>query len=481
MLLVAGAVAAGSAQAQANDKYAAIVTDMTTGRVLHEQNADARRYPASLTKMMTLYILFEELDRGRYSLSSPLKGSAHSASMPPSKLGLRPGETIPVEAAIKALVTRSANDVAAAIGENISGSERAFADRMTRTARALGMRGTQFRNASGLPDLQQYTTARDMMRLGVALQVRFPQYYGYFSTRSFVWKGQTIGNHNRLLGSVDGVDGIKTGYVRMSGFNLVTSMKRDGRKVVAVVLGGTSGASRDNQMRSLLATYFPKASRGRGVDDSLVASAVGRKVPVAASNVAIPVGAAAQRQIAALAGHPMPPPRPVMPTQEIVTASIMPTATVEVARVPIAPIPPRTEVSYVNTPLPASASEAFADVEDEGIAMGDASDDEGPITVATLRVPVPAANVATAAAPSGSWVIQIGALPSENAALALIEKARSTAGRALAAANPVTEVFSKGSSTYVRARFAGFQSADDANRACAALKARDFACYAVRS
>ncbi|ODN70000.1 D-alanyl-D-alanine carboxypeptidase [Methylobrevis pamukkalensis] len=493
-VLASGLVVTLPSAEAAAAKTAAIVVDTTTGKVLYQEDADARRYPASLTKMMTLYVLFEELDRGRYKLSSRLTATAHSAAMPPSKLGLRRGETISVEDAIKALVTKSANDVAATIGENVSGSERAFADRMTRTARAIGMRGTQFRNASGLPDVQQYTTARDMMILGVALQVRFPRYYDYFQTRSFVWKGRKIGNHNRLLGSVDGVDGIKTGYTRMSGFNLVSSIKRDGRKMVGVVLGGTSGASRDDKMRKLLAAYLPKASRGRGVDDALVARAVGQKVPVAARNIAIPVGEAASRTAVALAGHPMPLPRPLMPSQEFVTASILPSASIEVGR-PIATVPLRQPDVYTEGEMPVSAAEAFAEVEGEG-AIGDADMEADSLQVQTMSIPVPPAPIEVAsvdtgarklAAPSRSadrqmsgWVIQIGAVASEKAANALLAKARDKAGSSLADAAPVTEVFSKGSATYVRARFAGFDDADAANRACAVLKKRDFACYAVR-
>ena len=252
----------GVATAAAAATSAAIVVDAKTGKTLYSSNADARCYPASLTKMMTLYLLFEALDSGKVSLSSRITVSKHAAAQPPSKLGLKPGQTISVKDAILSLVTRSANDIAAAIGERLGGSESAFASKMTAKARALGMKNTTFRNASGLPDPAQVTTARDMALLGRALQDRFPTYFAYFKTPSFTYGGRKIANHNRLLGRVAGVNGIKTGYTRASGFNLVTSVSRDGRNVVAVVLGGKSGSARDQRMASLLGDYVSKASTG---------------------------------------------------------------------------------------------------------------------------------------------------------------------------------------------------------------------------
>ena len=247
---------------RAEPKYAGIVVDANTGKVLYGDDPDGLRYPASLTKMMTLYMTFEALESGRIRLDSKVPISANAAKEPPSKLGVRAGGSVTVDQAIKALVTRSANDIATALGEFVGGSESRFAQLMTNKARALGMTRTTYRNAHGLPNTAQMTTARDQARLGMALRQHFPQYYGYFSTRSFKFGKQTIGNHNRLLGSVDGVDGIKTGYIRAAGFNLVTSMQKDGRSIVGVVIGGRSGASRDAQMRKLVAEYFPKASRG---------------------------------------------------------------------------------------------------------------------------------------------------------------------------------------------------------------------------
>jgi D-alanyl-D-alanine carboxypeptidase len=215
--------------------------------------------------MMTLYLLFERLDAGKISLDTEMRVSGHAAAQDPTKLGLRSGQTIRVEDAIKGLVTKSANDAAVVIAEAVGGDEDDFARMMTRKARALGMTRTVYRNASGLPDDDQVTTARDQATLGRALQDRFPRYYRYFATTSFTFRGRTIRGHNHLLGSVDGVDGIKTGYIRSSGFNLVTNLKRGNRHLVGVVLGGRSSGSRDATMRKLLADNLDKAATRRTV------------------------------------------------------------------------------------------------------------------------------------------------------------------------------------------------------------------------
>ncbi len=240
--------------------FAAIVVDANSGRTLYAASDGETRHPASLTKVMTLYLLFEQLEKGRLSLESPILMSAHAASQAPSKLGLEPGETISVENAIKAIVTRSANDVAVAVAEALGGDEDSFAQMMTRKARALGMAHTTYVNASGLPDDRQVTTARDLSVLGRAVQERFPRYFHYFSTQSFEYAGETIGNHNHLLGRVDGVDGIKTGYTRASGFNLLTSVHRGGRSLVAVVMGGPTAGARDRFMESLIAQHIASAA-----------------------------------------------------------------------------------------------------------------------------------------------------------------------------------------------------------------------------
>ncbi len=248
-----------------NPAFSSIIVDGNSGATLSANNPDASRHPASLTKIMTLYLLFERLDAGKMKLDTEMEVSAHASEQAPTKLGLRPGQTIRVEDAIKGLVTRSANDAAVVIAEAIAGDEDDFAKVMTRKARALGMTRTVYRNASGLPDDNQVTTARDQSTLGRAIQDRFPRYYRYFSTVAFNYRGHSIRNHNRLLGNVEGVDGIKTGYTRASGFNLVTSMRRGNRHLIGVVMGGRSGGSRDATMRSLLAENLEKAATQRTV------------------------------------------------------------------------------------------------------------------------------------------------------------------------------------------------------------------------
>jgi D-alanyl-D-alanine carboxypeptidase len=241
-------------------RYSDIVVDGNSGAILHASNPDALRHPASLTKVMTLYLLFEQLEAGKLKLDSSLDVSEHAAAQSPTKLGLRDGQSIKVEDAIKGIVTRSANDAAVVVAEHIAGGEDDFAKLMTRKAQALGMAHTVYRNASGLPSDELVTTARDQALLGRAIQERFPRYYKFFSTRTFEFRGESIGNHNRLLGTVDGVDGIKTGYISASGFNIITSVHRDNRYLVAVEFGGSSASSRDERMRELIHDHIAAAS-----------------------------------------------------------------------------------------------------------------------------------------------------------------------------------------------------------------------------
>ncbi len=243
--------------------YASIVVEADSGRVLHAVNPDTPNPPASLTKMMTLYLVFEALERGRLSMNKRLRVSRRAAGMAPSKLGLRRGSTITVRDAILALVTKSANDAAVVLAEALGGSEVAFARMMTLRARELGMRRTNFRNASGLPARRQYSTARDMSILARRLIADFPQYYGFFSTREFRFGKRVFRNHNRLLHTYAGVDGIKTGYTRASGYNLVTSVRRWGRRVIGVVFGARSAAGRDQHMRYLLEKAFRQVPRAQ--------------------------------------------------------------------------------------------------------------------------------------------------------------------------------------------------------------------------
>lgn len=263
--------AAKSAAVEAAPKNSSIVLDADTGRVLTSVDPDQQNYPASLTKMMTLYVTFQQLAQRRISLNQTFMVSEYAASMAPSKLDLRPGQSIRLEDAILALCTKSANDVAVVLAEGLGGNEENFAHIMTQTAAKLGMTRTHFANASGLPDNEQLTTARDMATLGLALIRDFPQFYPYFNTRTFAYKGEVITNHNHLLGAVDGVDGIKTGFIRASGFNLVASAKRDGHRIVAVVLGGTTPALRDRQMTHLLDEGFAEIEMRN--DNPVVANA----------------------------------------------------------------------------------------------------------------------------------------------------------------------------------------------------------------
>ena len=255
-LLCVLSVLALTSRAEASERYAAFVADMQTGEVLHARRADAERYPASLTKMMTLYMLFEALEAGEVSLDDPITASAEAASRPSSRLGLREGQTLRVEDAIRALIIQSANDVAVAVAEHLEGDEARFASAMTVRAAGLGMTNTVFRNASGLPDPAQHTTARDVAVLAYALQQDFPQYYHYFGETRFQWNGVTHRNHNSLVGNQPGVDGLKTGYIRASGFNLAASAERDGHRIVAVVMGGASAAVRDAHARELIEAAF---------------------------------------------------------------------------------------------------------------------------------------------------------------------------------------------------------------------------------
>jgi D-alanyl-D-alanine carboxypeptidase len=245
------------AQAQIGSaRYSSIVVDATSGDVLEEVNADQLRHPASLTKMMTLYLTFEALRDRRIALDQAVPVSGYAASMEPTKLGLIPGTRLTVEQAILGLITKSANDAAAAVGELLGGSEDRFAQMMTLRARALGMTHSTFMNASGLPNPEQWTTARDLAILSRRLINDFPGYYRYFSTPSFAWHRQVIFNHDNMLRTYPGADGLKTGYTEASGHNLVTSAVRGGVRLVGVVLGAASNPERDIHMASLLNQGF---------------------------------------------------------------------------------------------------------------------------------------------------------------------------------------------------------------------------------
>ncbi|MDD5586822.1 MAG: D-alanyl-D-alanine carboxypeptidase [Alphaproteobacteria bacterium] len=245
-----------------NALYADIVIEARTGRILHAANAGQQRHPASLTKMMTLYLTFQALESGKLSLEQRISVSSHAAAQSPSKLGLRPGQSLRVQDAVLGVVTESANDAAVVLAEALGGSESRFAQMMTRQAQALGMKQTRFENASGLPDPDQVTTARDMAVLGHALIYHYPRYYAFFSHESFTYAGRTHRNHNHLMERYDGMDGIKTGYIRASGFNLVASAVRGDTRLIGVVFGGRSTLGRDNQMAQLLDRSFAAGESG---------------------------------------------------------------------------------------------------------------------------------------------------------------------------------------------------------------------------
>ncbi|MCF6198871.1 MAG: D-alanyl-D-alanine carboxypeptidase [Hyphomicrobiaceae bacterium] len=295
--LVSGLVAlsfalAFSSSVRANPKYAAIVIDGNTGKVLHSKYADAPRFPASLTKIMTLYVLFDYLKKDRLSTNTKFYVTPHSAAQPPTKLGLKPGSYIKVSDIIGSLVTKSANDAAATVAENIAGSEAKFARLMTSKARAIGMSNTVFKNASGLPNRKQVTTARDMAKLSVRIMNDFPQLSKAFKIRRFKYRGRGYRNHNGLLYSYKGTEGIKTGYTRASGFNLTSSVKRGRKHLIAVVMGGRSARSRNAEMRRLLNRNFPRAVSTRKLPvhqrmaalDPRRAKAPMRKIVVAGSS-----------------------------------------------------------------------------------------------------------------------------------------------------------------------------------------------------
>lgn len=315
-------LALGSAvPAFAQDRYAAIVMDARTNEVLLEDQADAARFPASLTKMMTLYMLFEAIERGDLSLDTRLTASRNAARQPPSRLGLacsrrRGCDSITVDQAIRGLAVQSANDVAVMVAERLGGTESRFAANMTARARELGMTETRFANASGLPDDRHRTTARDMARLSQALWRDFPQYYHYFQTESFSWRRSSGRNHNHLLGQVEGVDGIKTGYTRASGFNLATMAERNGRRVIVVVLGGETAAARDAQVAYLVEGAYQEFARREDPNAATFASLPTRRLDVQLAPGALTTAASGPR--------PLPPSSPYDVYQGMVVETLAP-------------------------------------------------------------------------------------------------------------------------------------------------------------
>ena len=514
--------------------YAAIVLDANSGNVLHAAKADELRHPASLTKIMTLYLLFERLESGKLRLDSQLPVSEHASAQAPTKLGLKPGQSIEVEDAIRGLVTKSANDAAVVVAEAIGGSERDFADMMTSKAHAIGMSRTLYRNASGLPNDEQITTARDQALLGRTIQERFPRYYRYFATPSFTYHGQTMRNHNQLLGQVEGMDGIKTGYTQASGFNLVASVRRNNRHIVSVVMGGTSAGARDARMRSLIEEYIVTASLQKNVAPEAAAA----KAQVATTRTARehtgearsltapttqgaraadihPTGRSGAPAIFSVASQ-APPVRLPAPAGTPATDLTAP-ATAEPSGVspapaakpetdPIKPIQVKTvKVKMVPTQAATSFSpSALASV--QIVAQETARERPPPVAAAEPQVAAAeepkrqperdliAEAIRETAEPQGApwhpappasslrsgWIIQVGAFDVEQEARERLSTVQAKVGQILKHASPFTEAVVMGDKRYYRARFAGVQK-DEAEAICRQLKRNDIACMMIRN
>lgn len=507
---------AASANGSVPRKYAGIVVDAKSGKVLYESAADAARYPASVTKVMTLYVLFQELSAGNIKLSDKMTVSKHAAKAVPTKLGLKAGSTISVENAIKALVTLSANDMARVIAEHISGSESKFAERMTATARALGMSRTTYRNASGLPDARQVSTVRDQAILGIAVYQHFPKYYEYFQTRSFSYGKRTYGNHNRLLGS-NGVDGIKTGYTNASGFNLLTAARAGGRHIVVVGFGFDKSGSRDAKVRELVKKYLPKGRSGDYLSVAMIPQP-GRKgatVQVASSDP-LPVtplpyptwrnSPQPDLQVAAV------DPAPV--ETEMLTASIAPVPAARPADIGIAPTEPVRATAAISRAAPtqrdrpldvigAWLSDTFqlgaepaplgqtspsapllppvgigaAGEPIDLMTSGSVSQAPQVASVDPQPLPAPIADVPTVVT---GWIVQVGAAPSESGASSLLSGAASSVA-ALGSMKSYVERFEKNGQVFFRARFTGFAGRDDATAMCSELKKAKMSCLAMQS
>jgi D-alanyl-D-alanine carboxypeptidase len=502
--------------------YASIVVDANTGKVLFGENENALRHPASITKVMTLYMLFEQMERGKIRPDSLIRVSANAARQPPTKIGLRAGSTISVDNAIKSLVTKSANDIAVAIAEHLGGSEEEFARQMTAKARALGMSRTTFANASGLPNPRQVTTARDLTILGRSVQERFPKQYAYFALPGFQFSGSTIRNHNKLLGRIEGVDGIKTGYTRASGFNLLTSAKRDNRRIVAVVLGGRSGGHRDNIMAGLVEDHIDRGARGRSAP--MIAE---NNAPSSASLERAIETAEARAPVAAPAPVPAPVARaseaaPARAVEQAPRENMLPSmqlaayAPDERARPAVISGSARDDGSTtasIRSSTPSSSNGATPTMRwvsgPRGIVSGQPASlpqasggglfPPAPIPAAeptriassapnTLSLPTqqsvqsrePDNSAQRPAFAKTGVMIQVGATDDLEKANALLARARVQGKGALASARPFTEKVSKGSETMWRARFAGLDEAR-AEAACKTLKRSGIACFTTRN
>ncbi|MCJ8509246.1 serine hydrolase [Rhizobium lemnae] len=444
--------------------YAHFIMDANSGKVLDAQDADTLNHPASLTKMMTLYMVFEALHDGRLRWDQRIVMSANGARTTPTKLGLRQGETYTVREAVLGMIVKSANDVAEGIGDHLYGSEEKFAAAMTRKARQLGMSRTVFRNGSGLPDSQQVTTARDMARLGLALIRDFPQEYRLFSTQSFAFRGRTIRGHNNLMYRYKGMDGIKTGYTNASGFNLVSAVNDNGRRVIGVVLGGRTARARDAQMASLLDKAMPKAGTRAGA--GLVAEAPSSPAPLfptrlPRNNVPMPVVA---QEVATTQ-----PPRPASPAMapamsEPPVAAVAPVRPVVAERYqPVPSVPVRSQ--------PEQAPTQVASVAPSSASLGYAAPSKSDLA--------PPADLPFKTAAAPGWRVQLGATGSEDEAISLLGRAMDKLDGKFQNLTPYTETLHSGSATLHRARFSGFTNQAAAQSACKLLSSAKFACQVV--
>ncbi|SBW12933.1 D-alanyl-D-alanine carboxypeptidase [uncultured Alphaproteobacteria bacterium] len=416
-------------------RYAAFVMDADTGRTLYADRAEEQNHPASLTKMMTLYLLFEDMQLGRVNLGTKFKVTARAERQPPSALGLRKGETITVQDAIRALVIKSANDVAVTVAENLAPNEQTFAVRMTRKAQLLGMSRTVFKNASGLHNKAQVTTAHDLARLALALRRDFPKQYAYFSLREFDWEGRTIPTHNNLVKSYPGADGLKTGFIQASGFNLAASATRDGRRLIAVVMGGDTAAWRDRRTADLL---------DRGFEDITYAKAKTPTPPLNPKN---------QTAVAALAKYSGTDGSDAVGEGDAETGLDLVAETTAPLMQPIPDLAPDAAAADVPAAAPRKP--------------------KAPETAVAALSPAPASRK-----PGGSWAIQVGAYSDRRAAETAANQAMLAQGDA-GGANPRIEAYKGGQRTLYRARVVGL-SAADAQRACVQLKREARPCMVLR-
>lgn len=458
-------------------RYASIIMDAQTGRVLQQSSADAAVHPASLTKMMTLFLAFEAMDRGRLYEDKYLDVTRNAVNQPPSKLGLKVGERITVKQAIKALVTRSANDVATAMGETIGGSEANFARMMTARAKSLGMKNTVFYNASGLPNPAQKTTARDMAILARALMQYFPHYYSYFNTRSFVYKGQTITTHNHLIHSCPGMDGLKTGFINSSGFNLVASAVRNNRRLIVGVFGGRSAPTRDRHVADLFNRGFAMLKRDK--QSTQFASVTPAKPVVALAskdNISGAVDVTTTTTKTTVNIVPTTKPAPVASTASapVTTTTVTKIAAIEPAAAPALATATATTTTMTKTaisdrPAPQQRTTIDRNWTPDGGNVRTLQAPGGPqVMVDNNAGTARYQTVNYQPSNSGGWGIQVGAYGNAALGQQALQIAQQRLGGLTGSARAVVIPAVTGQGTVYRARILGL-SADAASRACQQL------------